>query len=484
MGKVCQMTNKPLLFSILLFIVLFIAGCVTSEPTATPTVVDVAVVTGENTAVSTTTPIPTSTPQPTPSATPSQTPTSTPTLQPTPTATGVFSLPSSSIIFVQDNTLKQWVPQTDEIKTLTENVDSRPKYANDIAMFFREITPEEDEALIIFHIPTQTEHEVFRTSTTPLARIADFSLTISPNGRWLAYASAKDSQTLPTIFVHEISVEDNQLVVSSPILTFVTNSPWSWPHEQFYWATPNELSWSDENGIWLADLDASPIEPIIVVQPSTNTYKMPSLNPSEQNAEPSTVYTKYFPHEWSPNGRYLLATEEFFEYGEYRVIERETNRILKIPNSETGTVVEETFWLNEHSIVHFDRPKSLHIWNIDFDTEPQLSLAKTITLEEEFWALEDQQIVDNHLRFTYYGSDIYLYDLDLATGEFLKMPMNVPLSLKVMWAPNAQFVFWSYTEIVDGERAERIYLTNLKDGSIKNMENIFGLNSCCHYWHE
>lgn len=467
------MTTKALLFSIC---ILFLAACqpdletieVTTRPTLTATVLAM------DTATSVASPTPTATSTAVP-------PTPLPTATPEPTAIPTPSLPSASVLFVRDNALQQWIPQTGEVKTLLENVTGIVTYSADKAVFRREITPEREDALMIFHIPTQSEYEFFRTSTASMNGLFSDSVSISPNGRWLAYMSG-DSRDSVTLIVHEITVEDQQVTVSSPVLTAVPGNGWDWPYDQLTWPTENEISWNDQAGIWVADLNANPIEPVVAIAPSTNSFEIGPMNPADQDKEPRTVYTIYEPYLWSPDGRYLLAVEDFLveEYGDnFRVIERNTNKSFEIAESAIGAVNDGAIWLDKTTLLHYRTSGDLRIWKIDAENELMASLQETIPAMEIGY-VEGLWLSGNHLRFYAFYS---LFDLNLETGELTELSQDVDY-LVLHWSPDGQHVLWTDSITVNDESLRPVFLDDLNGDEPEEMESVFGLDSCCWHWYE
>lgn len=467
---------KNALFALFSLIMLGLAACIGAEPR--PEVAEVAVVVEEATFMPTVTPSATATAAPTMTVTPQST--AMITLTPTPTA---VPLPSASVLFVQEKALQQWMPQTDEVKKLATDVDGRIKHAGDIVVFMRKVA-EGDKALIVYHLPTQTEVEVFHTATVPLISGLNEAVTISPNGRWLAYASAAELSEKPTLFVHEILVAGEQVSVSPPVMTLVTDSPWREYHGHFLWVSDSELSWPDKNGIWMMDLSGTLIEPATVIAASTNTYQVGPMNPADQDQEPSSFFTKFFMEEWSPNGRYLLVVEYFYEEGEFRIIERDTNRLFEVPDAYVGGLTDDVFWVNSETLLHFDAGNAIKIWNIDGDQDPALSLEKSIPLEQ-FWDIRYTRIVDNHLRF---GSldDAMLYELDLNSGELTQIVLAPgPIAYReLVWSPDDQYVVGLYETRVDDEWIYPTLFANVIDGVLWDVEEIFETDSCCFYWYE
>ncbi|MCB9422788.1 MAG: PD40 domain-containing protein [Ardenticatenaceae bacterium] len=415
-------------------------------------------------------PTPTTTTTPAP---PTLEPTTTPL--PTPSPTPEPMLPTASLLFVRDNNLQQWIPRTGEVKTLTENVPRYIVYSGAIAVFVREVIPEQEYALVVFHVPTQSEVQLFKSSSSLNAAPFDEAISISPNGRWLAYVTG-ESRNSATLTVHEMMIDNQQLAVSEPVLTVTPGQGWNWPYDQMMWATENELSWSDKSGIWVADLSSDPITPVVAIAPSTNTFPFYSLNPADSDKEPLTVFTTFIPYQWSPDGRYLLVVEYYDEYGEFRVIERVTNRLFIVPESGIGPVSDNAIWLDETTLLHYQAFGNLNIWQIDM--ENRIFIQKTITAEMMGYVVGLWSF-GNHVRVTDYSS---LFDLNLETGEVTELAQHIrwPLS----WTPDGQNVLWNETKYIDDERLDYVFLDNLNGDVPIELDSVLGLHSCCWHWYE
>jgi hypothetical protein len=479
---------KQFLFLVL---IVFVAACTPDSEVievTRPVVVATAVATAvlplpspTATFVPTITPIPsTGTPLPTPTHEPEA------TLEPTAVATPKFIWPAESIIFFNDNSLKKWSPQSGEVTVLAENVDWGPSYGADIATFTREITPTEESALVILHIPTGSELEVARLSSR------SFSFSISPNGRWLAYISGHYNTDAP-LFVHEIVVNEQQISISDPILTIARDDEWGWLYGKLAWPMENQLSWNDSNGIWLADLESLPIEPTVVIQPSTNTYRVPIMNPADYGKEPPIANTIYTPYQWSPDGRYLLAIEKYEAEGldsNFRVLEKDTNRSFEIPDSLVAYQCDEALWLDDTHLLHYSiRTDLAYIWHINTSTEPVLELDKTIQIGSDTGrgnVITDHWLAlpNNHGRFAAHGAkdDVQvngLFDLDLEQDIATSLSKGVDIRIEsVQWSPTANYVIWNSWE------EDEFFLDHLNGSDPTNMSAVFGERPCCLYWYE
>lgn len=483
------MFNKVILF--LLFTLLFCAGCATNDPTMTPTAVAVLAV---DTAVSTSTPIPSHTPQPTVTPEPSQTPTATPTLPPTSTATPAFSMPSSPIIFVRGHALQQWNPQTNEFSILTEGVYSWVTYSNNIALFLREVTPEKEFDLIAFHIPTQNETVVTRLQSRQSFAPDNIvyspppqpSISISPDGKWLAYITDIGIENTPTIFVHQIQFDIQGISVSSSTFNYAPAKFWALDAINFSWPANNKLSWRDSSGIWLVDLNEPLKPPNIAIQPSTNTEIIPA--PLCEGSENScTQNTSYFPVVWSPDGYYLLVIESALTFAEnWQVIEANSNQSYKFSGSYTGIGGDNFIWLDTTKILQLNSDRQAQVWHINSNENPFVSLGNTYQLPNsvgnDFRGIT--LMPDGHIRFS--ASKLSenaanaFYDFNPDNGELIKLSPDVPQrEVTVSWSPNKQHVFSrsSFPESTN-------LLFDLNGSEPIDINSILGTDWCCLYWLE
>lgn len=367
------------------------------------------------------------------------------------------------------------MPQIGEVKTLAENVRLYAvSQSGAIVVFERELIPDEEYALVVFHIPTESAVELSRTLSKPT--FGPLYTTISPNGRWLVDVTG-ESRDLAVITVREMKVEGQQLTISESVLTVAPGKGWNWPYDQLMWPTENEISWSDESGIWVADLNSSPVKPVIAIAPSTNTFLFASPNPANWDDEPSPVLTKFIPYLWSPDGRYLVVEEYFYEYGELRVIERGTNRLAEVPESAIGAVSDGAIWLDETTLIHYQASGTIHIWQIDPVKDPMITLQKTIPAVQmgyvgALWSF------GKHLQASNYSS---LFDIDLETGEVVEVAQDIGWPLH--WSPDGQYVLWNETTFIDEERENRVFLDDLGNRP-RELVDVLGLDSCCWYWYE
>lgn len=470
----------------LLFICLIcLIGCLpTQEPVAvTRPVVGTEMPTGGSTAVP-----PTHTPPPT--ATQVAVATATPTNTALPTSTPKPAWPTTPILFVRDGALQRWLPQTNEVEMLVDGVNY-PIYAPDIVVFFRETKPQEEYALSVFHIPTRTEVELLRQPAGEIRNALtgetryvppETPITVSENGRWLAYVLQDEVTGIFTLFAHEIKTSTQGVALSQVIFSRELPMRFKWPYAFLTWSTANELSWMEPDGIWIAKLDEMPITSELAILASTNMAPVYPMDPAKQDQGPQWAATTYIPSRWSPDGRFLLAIERFPSEGQshvFQIIERGSNNKFQLPDSAIGELSDRALWLDQTRVLHFRFNGLVRIWQIPLEGEFLPKLESEFEAIPGYKYLEAENLLplpNNHLRFSD-TSGRGLYDLDLATQKTLIIGDNY--ATRHLWSPSGQYALWiNYSN--QGEA--QVLLDFLNKESPTDMSQILGMNSCCWYW--
>ncbi len=477
----------------LLFLCLIgMIGCLpTQEPVAvTRPVVVTEVPTVGGTAVP-------STHTPPPTATQVAAATAAPTTTPFPTSTPEPAWPTTPILFVRDGALQRWLPQTNEVEMLVDGVNY-PIYAPDIAVFFRETKPQEEYALIVFHIPTRTEVELFRQPAGEIPNIRTGEtryvppgtpITVSENGRWLAYVLQNEETGIDTLFVHEIQTSTQEVALSQVIFSRELPMPFVWPYELLTWPTANELSWLEPDGIWITNLDATPPTAVLAILGSTNKVQVHPMDPAEQDQEPSLVATTYRPYQWSPDGRFLLAIEYFPGEGlwnVFQIIERDTNQTFELPDSTLGPLSDNAVWLDETRVLHYKMEGWVRIWQVPVEGE------QIFTLESEFHAAPPGETLfqvtnlfplpTNHVRVEDPFSGTF-YDLDLNTQSLAVIGQNNgPNFNRYFWSPDGQYALGITYINQNNEQIRPVTLIFLQEELSVDIGHVFGRDFCCLYW--
>lgn len=347
-GIACYFKKAILMLSMTVFIcflAISLASCsigfsnAATDPTTTftPTVQTATAIEIEQ-------PIRTNTPNPTHTSplqsTPSPRPSVTDTINSTSTITSPVEivnpeteLPerSSALLFISDQGLMRWDPFTNFVSPISENVleysvsrsgrlvallRSRNMVANGIGMY--ELSLLDLDSKQITPLINQT------------SRL--YSLSISPNGEWIAYYPQKNGGRL-NLIRSDGSDETLELGFCHQELN-IACEPVSWS------ADNRAVLWSDQRGLWLAYLDWE--SPRLI---SNNTIEY-----TDPAGVTSTIQVAFNSISWSPLGRYALAeivpsTSLTRWYG---VIDTRREEIIEVPESfQAGTHAQNTIWLSD-----------------------------------------------------------------------------------------------------------------------------------------
>ena len=396
--------------------------------------------------------------QPTATYTPSPTSTATPT--PTLTPTHV-PLPSAHLLFTREDQLWDWFPATNETTFLAEGVDYIPQVAGDMVVFIRKIE-ENSFVLIAYHLPTKTEKEIVRLPAYP------FGIELSPDGNRLALVSGQDEYA-PLYTIYQFQQDQTFFAGVELAFSYQRPSRWYWPYDELLWATPTQLSWSDSDGIWLIDMNDVNPAPKIVILPSNNQSEMGSLSGLGEN-------TVYIPYQWSPDGRYLLVNEYFYEWGQFRVIDRVTGQSFVLPDSALGALSDDAIWINTNQIVHMSVQGKITLWQVTLQSETLMTLVKSAPLNQSVgyfsWPSNDSP---GRIRFLANYSQLGTWELD--TGELTWINGDLigqSASYPVAWSPDGAWVVWPTTT--------GVFLIGLDELTILKLSDMLDTLDCCG-WH-
>lgn len=420
------------------------------------------------------TPAPTVTPIP-PTQTPTRlyatitrqpTATYTPSPTPTPTVTPI-PLPSAHLLFRRDDQLWDWFPTTNETTLLAEGVDYTPQVAGDMVVFIRKIE-ENSFVLIAYHLPTHTEKEIVHLPTYP------FGVELSPDGNRLALVSGQDEYA-PLYTIYQFQQDQTSFTGIELVFSYQRPSRWNWPHNRLLWVSPAQLSWNDPEGIWLVELnDTNPVAQVVIL-PSTNQFEMYPLTGVGGSY---LTNTEYLPYHWSPDGRYLLVNEYFYEWGQFRVIDRVTGQSFVLPDSVLGELSDAAIWINANQLVHMSIQGKIDLWEVTSQSETLMTLVKSTPLDRGVgyftWPSNDSP---GQIRFLANYRDLGTWTFD--TGELTWISKDLvgkSADFHLVWSPDGSWVVWP-TASASGN-----FLINLDHLTILNLSEVLGSDDCCG-WH-
>ncbi len=388
-----------------------------------------------------------------PTATYTPTPTSTATPTPTPTPTPI-PLPSAHLLFRRDDQLWDWSPITNKTTLLIDDFRWSLPNTGDIVFFVPEIASEDTYSIHALHLPTRNEQEIIN----PIRNIRDMSL--SPDQNWLAVATNPDNNTL-TVFVYALSYDEMGNIQAEETYTSQHGRENGFPLRDLLWVSANEVSWSTDEGIWSVDLSQPDPLPTVIILQSTNQYIMPSLT---GEGEASLENSRYIPYQWSPDGRYLLVVEYFFEEGQFRVIDRITGNSFVLPGIGVGQVSDEALWVNETQLAYLDLQGEISLWEITPEGETLMIKVKSTLLPEmKNWWVEVFWLDSNgQLCFRYKRNELMIWDTvsgELSLLKELDTTLNLSVS-EIVRSPDGNWVLLVANEVtlVGLANQESIYL--------------------------
>lgn len=91
---------------------------------------------------------------------------------------------------------------------------------------------------------------------------------------------------------------------------------------------------------------------------------------------------------------------------------------MEVPESGVGPLSDQVIWLDNTTFLHYQNFGTIHIWQIDEESDPLLYLYKALPVDisSEIRVLLP---VGNHLRFYSFYPPGSLFDLNLETGELI-----------------------------------------------------------------
>lgn len=418
---------------------------------------------------------PTATPRGIASATPLPTATSGATIPPPPTTFPPITLASeetnlplpANLIYLEDGLLKWLDRRTDAVETLTdpegEAYNGIQQIAVDDAGRFAVISRKGFvRGLELILLDFGEEEEIWRLEIdTPTL----MTLTISPDGNWVAYiAEDDDIAILPTI-------QPENIVVLGKCPPNCTGLLWR-PDSGFF-------VWSSDQGIY----GSAPI-----VGGEANLQKL--AEPPVRTISPAT-FGAYGLESWSPDGTYLLLSQDVKTW---LVLHPASGRVEPLPGEPAVYVSPDlsVFWLlNEQigvlrSVLRTEQAQdaSLTVYRLRPGADEMFQVFTTYTLGESasdvpFGAF---QVGENELLFgvVNYSSPsyvdvngLYLYFFD-ANAAVKRTNLPAGRIREVIWSPDGEVA------LIFGSQGT--LLVPVESDGLFSLQTLFRQNACCFYW--
>ena len=242
---------------------------------------------------------------------------------------------SSDLLFINNSGLMRWdyvtnyvTPISDSVIDYSVNHDGRSiamlrstnMVANGIEIY----------ELVMFDYDTKQIRPILEN--TP--RI--YSISLSPDGRWIAYYPQENGGRLKIISTRN---EDQEIELGfchqtlGKICDAVSWSPDS-----------RKVLWSDQRGIWLSTLAESSQS---LITPNT-------LKTTDPDGETSEMQVSYSDLNWSPAGRFALVKviPSTSATHWYTIIDTSREKIIEVPETFLpGTDISNTIWLDNGDLL-------------------------------------------------------------------------------------------------------------------------------------
>jgi hypothetical protein len=197
------------------------------------------------------------------------------------------------------------------------------------------------------------------------------SISISPDGEWIAYYPNKNGGRLSVIRTDR-SGESIELGFCHQALN-TPCAPVSWSPDS------RELLWSDQRGVWHTRLAWE--KPQLITQ---NT-----IDVTDPEGETSQITVSFGSLTWSPTGRYALGvvTPTTSTTQWHVILDTRRMRFIEVPESfQSGTSTENVIWLNDGSLI---------ATNGLGDAEVMLTLWEVVPTQNNLLRLKNEYVIDS-----------------------------------------------------------------------------------------
>jgi WD40 repeat protein len=295
--------------------------------------------------------------------------TSLPSLTPTPSqAPNLISY----FLFIAEGKLKRWDHFTQRIETLAEDVVEYSVSQNGQKIALLENKAIAANGVALYRLALLDLETGQTTTIIPdTARIYD--LSISPDGRWIAYTSQENGGTIYTLPLEtDAQVSKMGECVLEHELHCLSEVVWS--------PDSSTLLWSDERGVWISDLK----------QTTPQLVLAKNLQIQDPQGETNEIQVTYEQLSWSPTGRYALAVVSPIasDVRWQGIVDTLTNRLAQIP--ETYEFKEQSTsatWMPDGELIVAHRSDAqaeqypfLELWSILPTRDELLKLEGTFEL--------------------------------------------------------------------------------------------------------
>ena len=292
-----------------------------------------------------------------------------PTFTPTPSeAPNLISY----FLFIADGKLKLWDHFSQRINTLAEDVVEYSVSQNGQKIAILQSKDIAANGVALYHLAL-LDMETSQTTTVIPETARIYGVSISPDGRWIAYTSQENGGTIYTQPLEEdAQARKMGECVHEHELQCISKVTWS--------PDSSELLWSDERGVWISDLK----------QDAPQLVLPQKLQIQDPQGETNEVQMTYEQLRWSPLGRYALAVVSPIasEVRWQGIVDTLTNRLAQVPDTyEFKEQSTSATWMPNGELVvahrsdsQSEQPPFLELWSVLPTRDELLKLEGTFDL--------------------------------------------------------------------------------------------------------
>ncbi|MBN2549135.1 MAG: PD40 domain-containing protein [Anaerolineales bacterium] len=372
--------------------------------------------------------------------------TPTPEIQPTPTPRHQMV---SDLLFLSNERLMRWDHTTGYLGMLVEGVKSYSASASgrEIALLrTREITANGIELFDLDLLDFKTMQLIRLEEKLPRL----YSMTISPDGNWIAYILQEESFQIQTARIEQTG--------SSPTLSLPLTIGDCQPQAegqciQLAWSPDSRsLLWNDSRGIWLGTIDKNLSHLVLPAQ-------IEVLDPKGQA---SMVNVTFGSLSWSPVGRFALTRIIPSAAGVrwQALVDTRAGRLKEIPETHefSGTAVHVSWgssgdlWVAHSSDPKTSQAPNIKHWQVIPTNNEWMVLIKEYPLAEieppaptsspdeilcpEWLAPLDNETYTLGLHSGPAGQSVQLLRLNLKDGHVSLLGLVPAAAQQILWAPD------------------------------------------------
>ena len=392
---------------------------------------------------------------------------------------------TSRLLFITEGRLAQWNPVSNEMFLLSTRVVEYSASTNGETLAVLRSRGVEGSDLQGFSL---VMIDVTGDETVTLVEQSDrlYNLSVSPDGRWIAYTTQADGgsiyvmRTQADSQVEKLGVCENELELTCKgIITWSPDSA--------------RIAWSDAGGIRLSGLE-----------PDSARIVMPNrIEVEDPKGETSEVIVSFSQLQWSPVGRYIMVrvspTASQVEW--QAIADTQLEKLAELPGTyRLDQEAASVGWLRDGnpfiaypSNLAEGQPLILERWQVLPTREDLLRLVNTYRLTpEDFpdllpfneknldtsirwpFALNDRIIAFEAIRHSPAISPT-LFTFDLKYGVLRKVNVTPTDTIQVLWAPDLVGAF-----VLD-EQAEAFFAPANNDPLV-NLSPLLGDDAHAFTW--